>query len=60
MWPPCSPPYQPVIALRSRLGTPPCTRSLGSSMSAIWSGVYFEPHTAAPGIADSNASLTFA
>ena len=34
MWPPSSPPYQPVIWLRSRFGTPACTRSNGFSSVA--------------------------
>ena len=59
MWPPSSPPYQPVIWLMSRFGTPACTRSNGCSRVAISSGACFSPQTSAPGIR-SNAAFTFA
>ena len=59
MWPPSSPPYQPVIWLIPRLGTPAWTRSNGCSSVSIASGACFGPHTSQPGIC-SNAALTLA
>ena len=45
MCPPSSPPYQPVIWLRSRFGAPPCTRSNGCSQAGDRVGrVLLPPH----------------
>ena len=59
MCPPSSPPYQPVIWLISRFGTPAWTRSNGCSSESMSSGACFAPQTSAPGIR-SNASLILA